>query len=242
LTHLGGIEATYALLVVDDGTTLDGGNQPPGRTRRVASWTPPEIVAVTFLSVAVFYVAGVVSYASGLSGWRDQTVRWTDWALQPWLPVLMLAACLIAWYLVTGARRELYDAGDSLDEVLVGAAADERSRTIAELWNRFGRAHVIAVVAAAFAAVNLIAAVLFVMAAVWPQSNAQLIDPYHSILATVTAGLACILPAVATVVVFSFVHDVWRDLRYGDEGEDIDADFADSAAEGRLPSSDSPND
>jgi hypothetical protein len=119
--------------VADDGTTLDGGNQPSGRTRRIASWTPPEIVAVTFLSVAVFYVAGVVSYASGLSGWRDQIARWTDWALEPLVTVLVLAACLIAWYLVTGTRRELYDAGDSLDEALVGAAADERSRTIAEL-------------------------------------------------------------------------------------------------------------
>jgi hypothetical protein len=50
------------------------------------------------------------------------------------------------------------------------------------------------------------------------------------------------VPAVATVVVFSFVHDVWRDLRYGDEGDDVDADFADSAAEGQLPGANPPID
>jgi hypothetical protein len=81
---------------------------------------------------------------------------------------------------------------------------------------------VLAVVAAAFAGVSLIAAVLFVVQVVWPRGGNTPVIEYDSRFAAVAQGLACIVPAVATVVVFSFVHDVWRDLRYGDEGDDVD--------------------
>jgi len=92
------------------------------------------------------------------------------------------------------------------------------------------------------AGVSLIAAVLFVVQVVWPRGGNTPVIECDSRFAAVAQGLACIVPAVATVVVFSFVHDVWRDLRYGDEGDDVDADFADSAAEGQLPGTNPPID
>jgi hypothetical protein len=192
--------------------------------RRRAAWTPPEIVAVALIASTVLSVAGSMFELSGfVGGWRDSIVRWLEWASQPFVPVVLVLASLIAWYLMTMSRDGLFAAGDSgSDGSQDGESDDPDAAGTAELWDRARRAVVIAGLAASCAALAALAVIVLVVDIEWPASGQSLIVYSH--VDGVLLGLAGLVPAVTTVVIFRHVRDVWRDLIYTEDPTDSPLD------------------
>jgi hypothetical protein len=185
--------------------------------RRRATWTPPEIVAVVLIVSTVFSVGGSMFELNGfVSGWRDTIIRWFEWASQPYVPIVLVLASLIAWYLVTLSRDGLFAAGDSEhDGSQDGESDDLDAAGTAELWDRGRRAVAIAGLSAACGAFAALAVILLVIEIEWPTSGPSLLVYSH--VDGVLLGLAGLVPAVTTVVIFRHVRDVWRDLIYTEE-------------------------
>jgi hypothetical protein len=180
-------------------------------------WTPPEIVAAVLVASSAFAIAGgVVAQQSvgGGGGWREGVERWTFWADDPWVATSVVVASLVAWYVATTVRNDLFGTGDS--EIDVSQDAESDNGVVAKLWNRERRALVIAGLAALFGAVTAIAVILLVVVSEWSIPGATIIV-YPSRIAVALDGLATLVPAVATLVIFRHVQNVWRNLNYADD-------------------------
>jgi hypothetical protein len=220
----------------EDGRPSHDNPRDTKRARRT-SWAPPELVAVALIVTAVFSaVASIVSFVGELPpmGWRETIGSWTDWATQPWLPVLLLLASLVAWHTAKTCGDGLFEAGD-----LEASRTEENESDRADgcravqLWDRARRFLVIAGVAAVLGAVAGLAVILAVVDSELPGPRTGLPTSFAFIpegavawskVAVAFSGVAELVPALATVVVFRYVLRIWRDLTYLDDsiGDQVD--------------------
>jgi hypothetical protein len=204
----------------DDGTPVADkanpeGQLPPRRSRfrRLSRFTPPEIVAAVLLLSSFLFAAGFVASSPGVGGdWQDTIDSWAGWAAQLWLPVMLLLAALIAWYCAANSRDGLL-AADNSPRDLTGDAGLAHNEDVgaAELWNRERRALVISGLTAVLGALAALAVILVVVVDKRPASS-QGVVLYPSRVAAVLEGLASLVPALASVVIFGQVRGVWSDL------------------------------
>jgi hypothetical protein len=82
---------------------------------------------------------------------------------------------------------------------------------------------VIAGLAASCAALAALAVFVLVVDIEWPASGPSLIGYSH--VDGVLIGLAGLVPAVTTVVIFRHVRDVWRDLIHAEDPTDTPLDM-----------------
>lgn len=100
-----------------------------------------------------------------------------------------------------------------------GAESDDPDAAGAtELWDRARPALVIAGLAASCGAVAAVAVVLLMVDIEWLGSGQSLF--VYTRVDGVRFGLAGLVPAVTTVLIFRHVRDVWRELIYADKPAD----------------------
>ncbi len=233
--------------MVDDGAPVAGtANTEPslpgrlGRVRRHQTWSAPEVVAVVLLSVLALSVAGFVDTESPLlGGWRSTLSAWTGWAVQVWLPIVLLLTALVGWYCATTTRDELLGAGESRHASTEAAEQPQDSYPGAlELWSRERRAVVISALTALFGAVASLSVILAVISTEWPGPSQGFVL-YASRLAAILLGLASLLPCLATMVIFRHVYGIWSDMVAADEPSNDPADRL-GPSSGRAAGPDSP--
>jgi hypothetical protein len=125
---------------------------------------------------------------------------------------MVLLAALMAWYCAVTSRDGLLAAGDSQREPVGGVgSAPGADVGVAELWSRERRALVIFGLTAVLGALTALAVILVVVVSEWPASG-QSVTFFAGRVAGVLEGIASLLPAVASVVIFGHVRGIWSDL------------------------------
>jgi hypothetical protein len=173
------------------------------------SWTAPEIVTGVLLASTLLFAVGDVLdlRGTGGDGWTGEVSRWTYWAVEPWVSTVLVLASLLAWYLAKTARDTLIAMRPSDNDGTQPAQSDDPSA--ATPWDREQRAVVMAGVAASFGAVTALAVILLVATAEWSTPGGSILI-LPSRIAGVVEGLAVLIPALATLVIFRRLHAAWR--------------------------------